>query len=366
MPQAPHPDDFVETSVAHQIGPLAGWTADLGDEARAFALSVSSAGTLSWDGAAGCARAHNGWSGHSAAALATTQPFTNMAKVTPVLAQLQAAKADFDLLIDMQDRRVRSLGLPDGRLHPVVTFNRLSGSLGRILWPLPGFHDLDDPGFLAGIDPHAVPWGQKRDAFVWRGISGGRASIGKPPQAEGRRLTPLIKQTDRNEISPADLLRQLDGFPRFRFVSRFLDAPDADVGFVERGPKDPARRPYLAHLFKPRIPRARMQGFRYIAVLRGLDVASSFYWTMNSGSLGLVMQTPFETFASVHFRPWHHYVPFREDLSDFDARLDWCRTHDDDCRRMVADAASVCALLQRADLRETILHEVVRRLRARL
>ncbi len=80
---------------------------------------------------------------------------------------------------------------------------------------------------------------------------------------------------------------------------------------------------------------------------------------MNSGSLALVMESPFETFGSCHFRPWEHYVPFREDMADFETAFAWCEAHQAECQAMTERTAEVCALLARADLRLEISRAVV-------
>ena len=124
--------------------------------------------------------------------------------------------------------------------------------------------------------------------------------------------------------------------------------------------------PLHEHLERPRLSPEDMQQFRYIAVLRGNDVGSSFYWTMNSGSVGFVQDTPYKTFASGHFRPWEHYIPFAEDGSDLPDKLDWAEAHQLECRAMVRRAATVCALLGRVNLRAEVLAAVIRRVGERV
>ena len=354
---------FVDAQVSHQLGPNVPLRLDRA--ARAFAVRASAGGVLAWNAEAGAPHADCGWRtgphgpepGHRS---------VNREKHTRVLHGMQAAEADFGLMIDMQDRRVRSLMMPDGGAHPVVGFNRLPDAPGRILWPLPGYHDEGSPDFLGDIDPTAVPWQAKADRFAWRGIHGGRANPRGDIRAEGRRLAPILRDHASGDAGPRKTERLLQTFPRHRFVSRYHADPRGDVGFVDGNGFTLRDEPLLAHLERPRLPRTIMQHFRYLVVLRGLDIGSSFFWTMNSGSLGLVMETPFESFASCHFRAWEHYVPFREDLADFEERLDWARANGAECRAIVARAVAVCRLLARADLRDAALRGVVAGLRARL
>lgn len=356
--------EFVASSIAHQLGDGTGrWVAEA--ETRAFAFAAGSGSTLGWNAAEARPYPDNGWR-LEGGELRPGHRSVNPAKAEGTLRQLLAAGADFDLLIDMQDRRMRNLVLPDGRLHPVVSFNRLGDATGRVLWPLPGYQDLGSPEFLGDLDPAAVPWAQKLDRFAWRGIHGGRENPKGDARREGKRLRPLLRAHAAGAIGAAEIEARLNTFPRHRFVARYADDPRADVGFVDGNGFTLAEEPMLAPLARPRVTRAAFQHFRYLVVLRGLDIGSSFFWTMNSGSLGLVMETPFQSFASVHFRPFEHYVPFREDLADFEDRLAWCHDHPAECQEMVRRAGAVCRLLDRADLRAAVLGGVVDGMRARL
>jgi hypothetical protein len=355
--------EFVRRSVEHQLGGVTAAGLCQDEAAREFAEAAASGAALSWDAAAEMPRGFNNWAqvrdGEGQLRLSQIGGRSTDEKFVRSLEEMRAAGLDFDLVIDMQDRRTRHLRLQDGRVFPTLSFNRLVGATDRVLWPLPLYHDIEDEGFLGGIDPKAVPWAEKDSKIVWRGIPGGRASPKGEVRSETVRLFVVLKRHAAGEMSREEALATISTFPRHRFVERLNGDPRADVGFISRkGIKLPTQ-PLLAHLERPRISRQEMQRSKYLAVVRGNDVASSLYWTMNSGSLALVMESPFETFGSCHFRPWQHYVPFREDMSDFDAAYDWCEAHQAECQAMTERAAEVCRLLARADLRLEIARGVV-------
>jgi len=293
-----------------------------------------------------------------------TQRFVNRDKAVKAVSTILDAEANFDLLVDMQDRRVRNLLTDKDRLHPVFCFNRIVGAEGRILWPLPIYQDARSEDFLGNLNPCRVPWSEKKDLVSWRGIMGGRANPKGNVLHERIRLKPLINKLRSGGISEKRGNILLSTFPRHRFVQRYHSDPRFDVGFVDGNGFRLRDEPLFSHLERPRIERADFQNYKYIAVLRGLDIGSSFYWTMNSGSLGLVMETPFESFASCHFKPWLHYVPFREDLSDFEEKLDWCKDNQESCQIMVAAATEMCQWLAREDIRHEVSKGVIEALRA--
>lgn len=351
--------EFVRLQVAHRLGRIDDLCLKSTEATRQRLERSCSGSALLWNAREGRPAAWNGWDsvgpGIDGVRVNGKSP-ERAPKYFRALKDVLAAGADFDFAVDMQDRRVRSPVVTEGPdagcAMPVFVFNRLEGIAGTVLWPLPLYHDLGSDGFLGNFEQHRVPWEMKEPRFVWRGSPGGRNSIGKASEhAADTRLRPLLQRHRDGRISDTQLHEQLDLFPRYRFVNRYLGDARGDVGFTERKDIGIDNWPALQPLKRDPIPQREMLRFRYLVVLPGLDIGSSFFWTMNSGSVGLVMETRFESFASVHFRPWEHYVPFRQDLSDFEDRLAWCRENDGECREMTARAAAVCRQLGREDLR---------------
>ncbi|MGV8951653.1 MAG: glycosyl transferase family 90 [Cypionkella sp.] len=355
--------EFIEAQVRHQLGGTTAKGLSQSDDARSYAEAAASGSAVSWCHADAAPRGLNNWQiDHSAeVAGAIHQPDgqATVEKFSRTMQEVLAAGCDFDLIVDMQDRRVRNLRLPDGRLFPTISFNRLRDTDDRVLWPLPLYHDIQDAGFLGGLDPAAVPWSQKDNKIVWRGIPGGRSSPHSDVRREGVRLFAVFRQHTHGELTTEQALALISTFPRHRFVEYLANDPRADVGFIDRRGAKMHKQPLLSAYGRPRITREAMQQSKYLAVVRGNDLASSFFWTMNSGSLGLVMDTPFDSFASCHFQPWVHYVPFREDMSDFEQIFAWCEAHQPECQAMTERAAEVCRYLARADLRPVIAREVI-------
>lgn len=64
----------------------------------------------------------------------------------------------------------------------------------------------------------------------------------------------------------------------------------------------------------------------------------AFAWKMQSGSVVLSTTSPWETFFTRLFEPWTHFVPVANDFSDLAEKLDWCHSHDDECRNIARRA----------------------------
>lgn len=273
------------------------------------------------------------------------------------LSQIADLGARFSYVVDMQDRRVKRLVLGS---CAVFSFNRLASDPQRILWPLTKYHSLGETAFLGGLNPQAIAWERRHPQMVWRGAATGRTA--PAGEAAGIRIKTAIRKFKSGRMRPGRFARLLNANPRARAVRQVFDDQRFNFGLVDGGGQVISRIPPYASLERNKMTPAEMQRYRYIAVLPGMDVGSSFYWTMNSGSLGFVMESPFETFASGHFRPWEHYVPIREDLSDLSEAFDWAEAHPDEASAIAARAATVCKFLARPDLRIQVLQGVIERI----
>lgn len=357
---------FVQAQIDHCLGNVAGPGLVQSGPALELAMSAAAGGALYWKDGRPTDWQGWQWVGTDAGGprLANSAPDINLEKHEGAIRSMCTAGLDFDAIIDMQDRRNRVLRLDDGTVFPVFSFHRRRGYRDRIIWPLPVYQDIEDANFLGQVSPDEVPWDQKISRVTWRGIPGGRAQPKGPTGPEGHRLGPVIKKLKSGEWDLAKARSVVNSFPRHRFVEQMFNDPRADVGLIDRKGFKLAKTPLLEPWGRPRMTRQEMQKSRYLAVIRGNDLASNFFWTMNSGSLGLVMDTPFESFAACHFRPNEHYLLFQEDMSDFDEVYDWAEAHPKECQEMTRRAAEVCRQLARTDLRDAALRGVISRLGA--
>lgn len=362
--------EFVEKSIAHQLGAHADF--HMSQDAAVFDLGVraSSGMAVSWDSAAQSIRDLNDWKPSKD----KDKPWqiehkqhSKNAKTTNALRDILAAGADFDFLLDMQDHRNRTVVDDQGRAAPLFNFNRLhQRPAGHVLWPLPEYHDIDSPDFLGNLDPTRIAWADKSDRVVWRGGPGNRGRLGPKARGDMIRMHPLLRKYKSGEFTREETLHVLKSMQRFNFLNRYIDNPRFDLGYTNSDGFVLEQEPFLADFERPRIAREDFQTYKYIVVLPGNDVGSSLYWSLNSGSVALVVDCPFETFATHHFKPWEHYVPIRKNHGNVEKRLAWCDAHQDDCQEMAARSAEMCKFLADPDLRHQISVGVVDGMRSRL
>lgn len=360
--------DFVDLSITHQLGALTDITRTDTQDAFAYAMRASSNMSLLWEHAKQIPDDANGWqpAPQDEPLWQITNPkVKNPTKTVFALRAALDAGADFNMLIDMQDHRARSMITAENTVAPVLSFNRpVDKPTGRVLWPLPGYQDLDSPEFLGDLDPNRVAWADKKNVAVWRGGPGNRGVL--PGGRSLIRLLPLLRRHKSGELSDEVVQKTLFSMPRYRFVKNWIDDPRFDIGYTNADGFVLEQEPFLQDLEQPKLTRETFQHYKYIAVLPGSDVGSSFYWTMNSGSVGLVVGCNFETFASCHFRPWEHYVPIRRDQGNIRRIMGWCASNQDECQAIAKRAQEQCKYLADPDLRYQSLQGVIARLRQEL
>lgn len=352
-------DDFVQASIRHQVGDLSNTTPKMNDQTIGLVHSASSGMTLQWDHVTQEPAPFNGWKFVNGR-LRKTGGKVNRDKVKGALWGIRRHAPDYSFFVDMADHRARSFLTDAGEAAPVFCFNRpKSKPEGKILWPLSGYQDLGTADFLGLEDLRQIKWEDKVAKVCWRGSAGGWARLGKYGRGRMIRMHVLLNKNRKGEFSDEETGQALLTVDRHRFIVAGFDHPDFDVGYTQFGLHDFDIFPQLNGLRKDRLSMPDQTRFKYLAVLPGADIGSNFYWVMNSSSLGFVMDTDYESFASVHFKPWEHYVPIRTDLNDLEQNMEWCDTHPKECKAMIANANSVCELLGRSDLREKILRGVV-------
>ncbi|MEE2861189.1 MAG: glycosyl transferase family 90 [Pseudomonadota bacterium] len=262
--------------------------------------------------------------------------------------------------IDMEDSRW--FGSPQGAAldRPVLCHNRRAGAVNAVLWPLPDQHAIGLPGFDPDAGPDPVPFEEKEDRLIWRGmISGSEMRPGvKPGPAAHVWLTRLAEAA-----TPANRDAAWQGLcrtNRLDFVRRFFDHPDFDLGVVMAwGWRQMAHDPLLAPYCKPRSGPRTFRRFRYQLCLTGYDHGSNFIAAIDSNSVLLAEEDGWEVFYSGRFRPWQHYVPVARHAADIEDKLAWARAHPAECQAMSAAARSEAAHLRDPEARPRLLRLIL-------
>ena len=291
---------------------------------------------------------------------APDRPF-KLIRVEGVINDALRLNRPMPLRIDMEDSRW--FGSPQGEplAAPVLCHNRRAGARNAVLWPLPDQHAIGLPGFDPQAAPDPIPWEDKLDRVVWRGMISGsemRDSV-RPGPASHTILRDLAEAGDDPARRQAAWDR-LCNTNRMAFVRRWWGHPDFDLGVVMAwGYRDFARDPWLAPYCTPRQNRAFFQRFRYQLCLTGYDHGSNFIGAIDGQSVLLAEQDGWEVFYSGRFQPWKHFIPLARHATDIAEKLAWARENPSECKAMAAAARTEAAMLRKPATRRAILARIL-------
>lgn len=102
---------------------------------------------------------------------------------------------------------------------------------------------------------------------------------------------------------------------------------------------------------KPKVPMNEQIRYKYIINIDGHSKPNRTMYLLQSGSLMFIVESAFVLGNTCWYShlliPFKHYIPIRYDLSDLEEKIYWCRTHDEECKKIVQQAltlfTSICS-----------------------
>jgi Glycosyl transferase family 90 len=181
-----------------------------------------------------------------------------------------------------------------------------------------------------------VPFRDKDDKLVWRGVTTGRF----------KSCNDAIPRSSRFHV--ATLPRRSDIDVGYSKIVQ-LTADNSDI------PLDQVRA-----ACRPPYPIATQLRSRYLLSLEGNDVATGLKWMLRSNSVVLMPHPTCESWACEgELVPFVHYVPVKDDLSDIEEVLDWCRSHPSDCEEIASSGKRYMGQFMNPRIEEEICKEAV-------
>ena len=178
-----------------------------------------------------------------------------------------------------------------------------------------GYDDLRREAAL-----HDRPWQDRAPVVFWRGATTG----------QHRHAPPGPDQHD-----------DLTWLPRLDLCAHAARSPLAgryDVGIsniVQVSEPHLVARIEASGLMRGRVPRSAFFGHKWLLVIDGNSNAwSALFAGLLSGSCVLKVASPkgFRQWYYDRLKPWVHFVPVEEDLSDLDELVVWLEAHDGDAQ----------------------------------
>lgn len=250
-----------------------------------------------------------------------------------ILARLNKAKRlpNLDFLICMND------GVPEGspdfwitpHQAPVLAWAKKKNEAPYIVL-IPDFLTTRESSWhvdVAAIEAKykTVPWKNKIEKAFWRGASNDKAY-----SLENYATKPRFLISWLSSQNPALI----------------------DAGYCRAFPADVEQLFQKMGLMVGYASIAAHLDYKYLPVLDGyMCTFPGFQWRLLSGSLTLKQESDEVQYFYSALKPYEHYLPVKNDLSDLLEKISWAKSHDAECKAMAENA--------RAFARENLLPEPI-------
>lgn len=247
---------------------------------------------------------------------------------------------------------------------PIIAGSRRAGAQGVFLWPMPRLHWLTNDAFLGEPLRDDPDFDARSDVAIWRGAPLGYADGGDGPDLARptARAIEVILSAPTGRPRHDQALADLAANARIRVVQAQMQGDLIDAR-LQADPRTTRalRKAGLGDLIATGPdPRAA----RYVICLGGPAAMADLLPALNSNATVLVEEDGWQVFHHALFRPWTHYIPLDWGAGNLAQRLDWARSHTQECQQMSAAARDACAVLADPALRRQHLQGVLAAYRA--
>ena len=186
---------------------------------------------------------------------------------------------------------------------------------------------------------HKITWIEKQPTAIFRGTA-----TGCSPNIEGN---PRLKaaKLDKEWSKDIELNGEKEGeYPYLnagitKFPNRYKTMEGSPDVYYSRDPE------YVANMkkeisMKKHVSMQNQSRYKYILNIQGNSAAYRLSYLLRSGSVILNVESENKLWWEDKWEPMKHYVPIKSDLSDLKEKIEWCREHDEECRKISIQANS--------------------------
>ena len=208
----------------------------------------------------------------------------------------------------------------------------LGGSGAKGYWdiPMPNYDDLALVTSKKGLPAYETNWSKKKAVAVFRG---GPTGCGTNKDTNMRIRLATLKRADLD----VGLVREKSNNPRYNFKRGGIFM--MDLGGV------------------PAVPFMSMEDqskHKYVIHIDGNVAAYRLLNTMLMGSVVLKVEGPYTLWVDHLLRDKEHYISVKEDLSNLDEVMEWCKANDEQCKNIAAAGRAIALkILTRAYVTES-------------
>lgn len=219
-----------------------------------------------------------------------------------------------------------SMLLPESLQAAYLPVYAYSGKIGYKDIPIPNYDDLFDNK----IGKVQTDWSKKKNIAVFRG---GSTGCGGTVENNQRLKLATMRSADLDV-----------GITKYTTHLKFISPEQIEV----------------AEMVAPTVPSLtweQQSEFKYIIHVDGNVFAYRYLKSMLTKSLILRVKSDFTHWTDKYMKPNDHYIEIKADLSDLEEKVDWCKTHDDECKKIAENGYTFAlSVLKDEVLRNTFIN----------
>lgn len=180
----------------------------------------------------------------------------------------------------------------------------------------------DDYEYKIKID---IPWEEKIDTAIFRGSATGYTTLKNNQRIQIAKLSQEMSKSKYNNLLNAGIVS---------YNSRDKIDDNLTLTFI---------KPNIVDLVE-KIPMHEQIKYKYIISIAGHSGGiNRISWILQSGCLWLKVEpldiiNATESWYSPLLKPNIHYISIKSDLSDLQEKILWCRSHDNECKKIMENA----------------------------
>lgn len=161
-----------------------------------------------------------------------------------------------------------------------------------------------------------VLWDEKKDVAIWRG---GLTDVGAP---NGANLVTFRE------------------CPRYKICKMSADLPEViDAGLQWSDNEELDQILHRERVMKNGSSKKEHLTCKYLPVLDGhMCTYPGFQWRLLSNSLCLKQKSDQEQWFYAALKPYEHYVPIENDMSDLSQKIEWAKAHENEVKQIISHA----------------------------
>jgi ubiquitin C-terminal hydrolase len=217
----------------------------------------------------------------------------------PFIESVKATLPNGVFILSLSD----SMLLPESLQAAYLPAYAYSGKIGYKDIPIPNYDDLFDNK----IGKVQTDWSKKKNIAVFRG---GSTGCGGTAENNQRLKLATMRSADLDV-----------GITKYTTHLKFISPEQIEV----------------AEMVAPAVPSLtweQQSEFKYIIHVDGNVFAYRYLKSMLTKSLILRVKSDFTHWTDKYMKPNEHYIEIKADLSDLEEKVDWCKTHDEECKKI--------------------------------